>query len=273
MNLGADDIRAIRAFLSDERLGPFIRLAGSEADAVVLHLQTMRVGATTMPIVGFLEIAIRNAVSDHLARHFGRPDWIAASLAPFVWKENEKAQLGKAVAQARRAAYAKLDSRQKRALDARAFAKGVLPKISHAERSRKRQGAIVVTHGQIVAQLTLFFWKRLFSADYETALWKPVLKAVFPNKSIGRAQVAVHLEALYEVRNRIAHHEPIHGARLSKALSAIAFVVENLGCPAPDGASVLARLLERNRGELAREVGFLENLIAECRARRAAGAD
>lgn len=273
MNLSADDIRTVRAFLSDERLGPFIRLAGSEAAAVTLYLQTMRVGAALMPVIGFLEVAIRNAVSTRLTGHFGTEDWIVAERSPFSWKGDEHGHLGKALSHARRAAYAKLDPGAKRSLDASAFPAGVPANIAHAARSKKRQSVIVASHGQIVAQLTLFFWKRLFSTDYETTLWKPILRSIFPNKGIKRAQVAVHLEALYEVRNRIAHHEPIHGARLSKALSAIAFVVENLESPMPNSASVLARLLERMRGELAREVELLEALIAEYRAHRAAGAN
>lgn len=273
MNLSADDIRTVRAFLSDERLGPFIRLAGSEAAAVTLYLQTMRVGAALMPVIGFLEVAIRNAVSTRLTGHFGTEDWIVAERSPFSWKGDEHGHLGKALSHARRAAYAKLDPGAKRSLDASAFPAGVPANIAHAARSKKRQSVIVASHGQIVAQLTLFFWKRLFSTDYETTLWKPILRSIFPNKGIKRAQVAVHLEALYEVRNRIAHHEPIHGARLSKALSAIAFVVENLESPMPNSASVLARLLDRMRGELAREVELLEALIAEYRAHRAAGAN
>ncbi len=272
MDLEPDDIRTIRAFLSDERLGPFLRMAGSETDAVTLYLQTMRVGAALMPVIGFLEIAIRNAVSTRLTHHFRTDDWIVAERSPFRWKGDESGHLGKALSHARRAAYAKLDPGAKRSLDASAFPEGMPASITHAARSKRRQSAIVATHGQIVAQLTLFFWKRLFSADYETTLWKPILRPIFPNKEVKRAQVAVHLEALYEVRNRIAHHEPIHGARLSKALLAIKFVVENLECPVPDGTSVLARLLDRNRGELAREVALLETLIAGCRARRTADA-
>ena len=223
-------------------------------------------GAALMPVTGLLEIAIRNAVANRMTAYHGTPDWTTAPKPPFEWKTKEQDGIRRAVAQARRAAYAKLDAAGKRSLDARAFPVGARTGLSHSDRVSARQKAIAVPSGQIIAQLTLFYWKRLFSADYEATLWKPALRDLFPNKKVGRAEVAGHLEALYEARNRIAHHEPLYGSRLRRALAAIDFVVENFKNRTPDPKSLLARLTVDMRVDLRREVAALEALLVSFRS-------
>lgn len=106
-----------------------------------------------------------------------------------------------------------------------------------AKRAKKRQEQLTVSHGQIVAQLTFYFWKRLFADNYESSLWKRSLKKVFPNKTLSRAEVALQMEVLYQMRNRLAHHEPIYGARLENFISALTFVETNLGTRHPNRES------------------------------------
>jgi hypothetical protein len=259
------DIARIKRLLSEERLEPFRRLAGSDAVAVMLHLRTMRVGAALMPIVALLEIAIRNAVSERLVVLHGTGDWMNWPKPPFKWKGDEAGAISRAIAQARRAIYAKKDARGKRSLDRLAFPSGAPAGLSHAKRVKARQAQVATTAGQNIAQLTLYFWKRLFSEDYEATLWKPALRTLFPNKSIRRAQVAEHLEALYEARNRVAHHELLYGARLLRALDAIDFVVANFELRSPEPMSLLARLTGELRADLNREVTALDALVRSIR--------
>lgn len=260
-----EDIARTKRLFSAERLAPFVRLAGADSGAIALHLQTMRIAAALMPIVGLLEIAIRNAIADRLSAVHGETDWIRAPKSPFEWKEDEDAGIRRAILYAQRSSYAKLDNRQKQALDKAAFPNGVPLTLPHGKRVKERQKRIAVSIHEIVVQLTIFFWKRLFSSDYEATLWKPVLRGLFPNKAIGRAVVSTHLESLYEVRNRIAHHEPIHGRRLRQVLKAIDFVIENFERRTPDPNSLLARLTADMRADLRREVAALDALIASFR--------
>lgn len=73
----------------------------------------------------------------------------------------------------------------------------------------------------------------MYSREYETLLWKPSLKKVFPNKDLKRNQISDALESIYVARNRVAHHEPLYGGRLAKTMKAIDFVRNSLGAKRP----------------------------------------
>lgn len=203
-----------------------------------------------MCVTAIVEIALRNTVCDKLASYFGQDDWLRNPPAPFKWREQEKTRIGEAVASARRAAYLKLGVEQKRSIDARLFRSGVPTTLGHDEHVKIRQQSMAVSNGQIVAQLTLFFWKRLFSTEYESGLWRPVLKRVFPDKALRRADVAAQIECIYQTRNRIAHHEPVYGERLLDALRAIDFIATRLAQQEPSEVTPLAQLLADDRAAL-----------------------
>src|SRR5262249_7599460 len=108
--------------------------------------------------------------------------------------------------------------------------------------------------------------KRLFSTEYETSLWRPVLKRVFPDKTLGRADVAAQLERIYQARNRIAHHEPVYGHRLRDALEAIEFIVTRLGHRESSRATPLAQLLSAEWRSLSAQADDLRTCIARMSA-------
>ncbi|WP_299537036.1 hypothetical protein [uncultured Herbaspirillum sp.] len=59
------------------------------------------------------------------------------------------------------------------------------------------------------------FWQRMFAARHDGRLWNPHLRRVFPHldahRSVAQHRKAIHdaLETIRQLRNRIAHHEPI----------------------------------------------------------------
>lgn len=71
--------------------------------------------------------------------------------------------------------------------------------------------------GRVVAELSLGFWSKLLSESYHVILWAPALKGAFPNAR--RAKLHSSVEDLMRLRNRIAHHEPIHDRDLQQAYS------------------------------------------------------
>ena len=257
-----DELREAVALISVERLAAFVAITGTERDALALHHQTMQLAAALMPVVGLLEVALRNAVCDRLRQTFGVPDWLTNPPPPFQWKGDEDQSLSLAKRHAQRAAYAKKSQADKKALDALAFPNGVPPDTSHERRSKARQKVIPITTGQLVAQLTLFFWKRLFSEDYAATLWDRGLKRLFPNKTLSRSQIARHLEALYQARNRMAHHEPIYGARLTQTLAAVDFLAMNYGALEPTPAAILCKIIAPYRASLAHEAQALTTMLA-----------
>ena len=243
INLEDEDVAAVTVLLSPERLAKLTALAGSARTAIKLHQDTLCLGANLMTVIASIEIAIRNAVSENLSAYFGTPGWLIRPTAPFQWRQLENANAQKALESARRSEYSKMSQAGKAALDAKAFPQGRPPNTSHLKRAVARRRQIPVSDGKVIAETTLFFWKRLYSGDYEQTLWRTTLKKTFPNKRTRRAQVADKLEAIYQSRNRLAHHEPVLHKRLSDTISAIEFVSENLGVATPSKETPLARLI------------------------------
>lgn len=69
-------------------------------------------------------------------------------------------------------------------------------------------------HGKVIAELSFGFWRYLVTRRYLTTLWIPALKDAFPHGTadIGRrrAEVEQTMNSIVFIRNRAAHHEPIH---------------------------------------------------------------
>ncbi|GAB4072250.1 Abi family protein [Ancylobacter sonchi] len=253
-NLTDQDIQAIKALISEERLGTFRSITHSDDDAIELHQAAMMLSASLMSVTGMIEIALRNAVCDQISTDYGVADFLRRPPLGLHWHALEKKKIEDAESQARRAAYSKLDNAGKEALDGRAFPNGVPPNIKHTTLARKRQATLVVSSGQVVSQLTIFFWKRLFSEQYEPTLWKRSLKKVFPNKRYERSDIAEHLEVLYQIRNRLAHHELVYGRRLEQIRGAIEFVAHNMKSRRPDPESNFAKFVLPHREQLDSQV-------------------
>ena len=77
-----------------------------------------------------------------------------------------------------------------------------------------------VLPGRVVAELTLGFWVQLTARKYEKALWVKYLYRVFPLK-LNRKLLFQRLDSIKNLRNRIAHHEPIIARNLQQDYSGI----------------------------------------------------
>ena len=204
-----------------------------------------------MNVTATIEIALRNTVAENLSHHFGVPNWLQQPPVAFRWKEPERNKITAAVDSAKRAEYAKLSQAKKGQLDALAYPQGRPPNISHLRRAKDRRRHIVVTEGKVIAELTLYFWKRT------------TLKRTFPDKSLPRASIATHLEQLYQSRNRLAHHEPVLHRRFADTMTAIDFITQRLGAAGPSPDTPLSTLLADDIAEVrAREAELSARLDA-----------
>jgi len=164
--------------LSADRLGPYVAAMRSRQGGMRLYEWNLDVSAAFYETLSYLEVALRNALHRRLALHLGRQDWWDApiSLAP------EAANMITA------AIY----------------------------QTSRRTGS---TPGHVVAALSFGFWVGLLSsggaAEYETRLWRPALHRAFPNYRGPRRVVHQRLVNMRLLRNRIAHHEPIHYRHLA----------------------------------------------------------
>lgn len=239
-NLAADKHPA-EQLISQERFETYITITGNENDALQLHQQVMLLNASLHATSGMIEIALRNSIWHKIGEKFEMNDWLRKRPLPFRLNTREKSQVTQAEKRAKRAAYAKLKNSEKRDLDVLAFPDGQPEDINHVEIARKRQSLIEVSDGQVITQLTIYFWKNLFSENYEPILWKPCLKEIFPNKTYKRSDISKHLEILYQTRNRLAHHEPVYGKRLKNIISSIEFIAINLGSRIPSEECEVAK--------------------------------
>jgi hypothetical protein len=254
------DIAALTILLSPERLAALTALTASVRVAVELHQETLSLGAGLMNIIASVEIGLRNSVCENLTAYLETAGWLIRPVAPFQWKTIENGIVQKALDSARSAAYSKMTQAEKAALDARAFPKGRPSDTSHLKRAVMRRRQISVSDGKVIAETTLYFWKRLYSGD-----WRTTLKKTFPNKSLKRAQVADKIEDIYQSRNRLAHHEPVLQKRFNDTITAIEFVTENLGASSPTKDRPLAKLIADDLKSIKDKAKMLHDRLAAFR--------
>lgn len=99
------------------------------------------------------------------------------------------------------------------------------------ERARVRRKRKPESPGQIVSELTFGFWRFLLTKRYRSTLWPWALQHAFPNvDNKGRSQIPDRVARLNDLRNRVAHHEPIHTRKLEADLSDCEHVLDAI-CP------------------------------------------
>ncbi|MDO5502780.1 MAG: hypothetical protein Q4G67_06345 [Actinomycetia bacterium] len=180
MTADEPDPAPIATALSPERLAPYLRATGGDlTGAVRLYQWNLGVSGALYEALGIVEVVLRNALSTQLAAQHG-------TLAGH-WYDDPL---------------------------------GVLSDLAHediaAARRRVRKLRRPETPGRVVAELSFGFWKFLLAKRYEATLWTGHLRHAFPNlEPQSRAVVYRALDELHTVRNRIAHHEPIHSRDLT----------------------------------------------------------
>lgn len=225
---------SVSVFISPERLSTYQKFTDSEARAIALHNHTLQLGSSLMSMIALFELGLRNGVNERIIEDFGSEDWLLKCPASLKLCPSEHRLIKQAKKHAQKAAYSKLTHWEKKCFGAFAYPLGIPRSENHETVSRKRQDFFVVSHGQVISQTTIYFWKRLFAAEYEANLWRRSLKKLFPNKNLKRSDISSSLETVYATRNRVAHHEPVYGDRLHDAIRAIDFLRENIGSKRPE---------------------------------------
>ena len=85
----------------------------------------------------------------------------------------------------------------------------------------------IVNGNNRVSTLSLAFWVSLLGGGYENDLWRPCFYYAFPNspKPFTRRDIARKLSRIKDLRNRIAHHEPIYNLDLEIIYKAILEII------------------------------------------------
>ena len=102
--------------------------------------------------------------------------------------------------------------------------------------------------GKVLAELPMGFWRYLSSRRHHDRLWIPYLHTAFP-RGTSRLDVDRPVGRLHELRNRVAHHEPLlrtHlAARYRDALSIAELISSELAAHLKTTSSVPELLTER----------------------------
>ena len=127
--------------------------------------------------VAHLEVAVRNAFDRCLDQHLDGDHWIRRDRVLF---DRTRGKTGNA------------DTRSRR----------------DVEVARRRAGPDAPP-GKVVAELSFGFWRYLTSASYEKRLWLPALRHALPDGTDRAREVERPMSDLHQLRNRVAHHEPL----------------------------------------------------------------
>lgn len=171
----------IRALLTEPRLTSYVSSTGNLHEAVSLYEWNVAASSAVLAVTGLVEVFVRNAMCEALdsrARARGEASWFHS--VPL--DDRGQSDIAKAVARA-----------------------GWLP------------GA---EPGRVIAELSFGFWRYLVASRYHASLWVPVLHRAFPHGGddlrARRELVECYLKTMLFLRNRAAHHEPIHRRDLLK---------------------------------------------------------
>jgi len=184
-------LEAVETCVSAERLAPYRRTCGGDlAAAITLYKWNAAVSGALWVDLGHVEVLVRNAMHVQLtkwsARCFGEPHWY---LDPGkLFSPQTAADVDTARARLTRAG-----------------------KPDHP--------------GRVVAELSFGFWRFLAAGHYELSLWRTCLYKGFPGQG-RRRPLHDRLAALHDLRNRIAHLEPIHSRPLRKLYVTILTVAD-----------------------------------------------
>lgn len=169
---------AIVDLLTGERLRSYFAATNGDVDDVMrLYEWNIEAAAAVISLISMTEVIVRNALDAALV------SWSQRRNPGISWFDS-----------------APLDPR------------GRADVIHARERAIRRRPHEV--HGKVIAELPFGFWRFLTASRYLTTLWIPALAAAFPHghHDLGqrRRLVEQRMQRLSFVRNRAAHHEPIH---------------------------------------------------------------
>lgn len=178
-----DVVASLESAISVERLGPYLKESGFKKDrALKLYIWNANLSESLHFPLQNVEVTIRNAINDCLIQIWG-PHWFDDCRFLSI------------------AGHARPD--QERAID----------KVKARIVSAKNP----VTNGRVVAGLSFEFWVSLLTKRYDRPIWQTRLHDVFPNlpKIQKRADIRTELWRVKEIRNRVAHYEPVFERDLS----------------------------------------------------------
>ncbi len=180
----------VRLYLSSQRIDRYLIATGNrKTRAVRLYKANLKIAQAFHPLLGVLEVILRNRINTILTAYFSNRDWITDQKAGFMVDPS----LTHIVRRTGR----------------RVTNDFLRSSVEKAERRFRRLG-IPITSGKIIADQTLGFWTDLFEVHhYRLLLGRPIQIFNHLPSGHGRSDVCDRLNIIRQFRNRINHNEPI----------------------------------------------------------------
>ena len=165
--------------VSIARMSRYITATSNTKKAMTLYRLNLRLSQELFTIICCFEISLRNAINNQCIARLGN-EWIKNGASPGGAFDNNGCRL------------------------TRKSINDAISKLNHN-----------YTHSKLIAELGFGFWRYLFAQNQFTATGKSLLQ-IFPLKPISTAATQYNNKYLFNklaqinnLRNRIAHHEPI----------------------------------------------------------------
>jgi Abi-like protein len=188
------EIKDFGHYFSASRTNRYLIATGNSTEkAVKLYKANLKIAQAFHPLLGVLEVVLRNRLNDVLTIHFTDPDWIMNQKSAFMSDPSLRFTY-------KRTGQVKTNDFLKR-------------EINKAEK-RLRKTRSPITSGKIIAEQTLGFWTDLFELHhYRLLKGKPIQIFRTLPSGYGRKEVNDELDKVRRFRNRMNHNEPIcfHG--------------------------------------------------------------
>ena len=186
------NFQVIAQRLTATRLESYLQATNGDVEAAIrLYDWNSNVASALYEDLGRLEVVFRNAVDQALVRYGTDRGW------PDVWFRRTQLFPGQHASRTR-------------------------DDINAARWRATGGGKHPEVHGKVIAELSFGFWRYLCKHHHLTSLWVPAVASAFLlHPSAGdprriRSQVEDRMQRLHFLRNRIAHHEPIHLRNLTR---------------------------------------------------------
>jgi hypothetical protein len=175
---------------SQPRINRYYIATGSSEDKTIrLYKANLNVSKSFHPLIGVLEVALRNKLNNIISNHFTDSEWIINQKTGFMI-HSSLTYVHKKTGRPKTNHF-------------------LLNEVNRAERRLIKAGAIV-TSGKIISEQTLGFWTDFFEVhNYKLLRGAPIKVFSSLPSGYGRKQVNDELNKVRLFRNRINHNEPI----------------------------------------------------------------
>jgi hypothetical protein len=205
--------------LSYDRLRSYLDDCGNDLNrALDLYDWNAHIAAAFLEDLGRLEVVLRNRFDEALT------ELTASAGRPPLWYDHKSLFPGK-------------------------HARNALRDLRKAKQRATDHGKRAMIHNKVISELNFGFWRFLCSPRYHTTMWVPALAAQFPNHpSIEnaaqiRTEVESRMRQLHFLRNRVAHHKPIHRRALTDDAALIFALAQWMCLDPPEFWAIVARLM------------------------------